>query len=169
MTACAAALLSLLFDGSIETFLSSLIGVQAVIVGFAFSVVFFLLSVPPAPGGHPDSVEDKLSLRKLEKLADELFANVSYFILVGMLGLASAVVLLAPDLPSFAASAINRPRPDGIDGFVRGLSLAGRYFFLFATAFLTLESGYTFARTVGRVWFLFSERTRLVNTHPSRT
>ena len=161
--------LATLFTGDITAFVGSLITVQAVLVGFAFSVIFFILSTPPAETLNRDSIEDRHAVRRAEKLANELFSNVSYFTLVGMAALASSIALLAPDLPTFLARALAKARFEMSLAPALVASSVGRFILLFTTALLTIESAYTFARTVGRVWFLFSERARLSGRYPSRT
>lgn len=161
--------LAIVFTGDVATFLSSLITVQAVLVGFAFSVIFFLLSVPETKALNPDSIEDQLAARKAETLSNELFSNVSYFTLVGMIGLSAAIALLAPDLPSFLLQTSRRLQLNGSSAAAETASKAGRIALLFATSFLTIESGYTFGRTIGRVWFLFTERARLSGRQSSRS
>ena len=151
--------------------LSATITVQAILIGFSFSVMFFLvqncspphreLTIESSPSREP-SLENQLDEEQVQLLSKELFWNISYFNLVAFASLVAAIFLMMPNI----WSGFDRVLPDLVEIggqkpnyqlLARSSSYIGQWVF----ALLIIESGYTFVRTVGRVNFLFEQRMGL--------
>lgn len=166
----AAGVLSLFAHANHESFLNAILSIEAILVGFSFSVMFFLLSEERAVDQDDAALETGIRRKKLHTLSREIFYNVSYFNLVSILCVLIALILL---LPSYSLGPQNFLTQLsfflGIDFFssaklglvmsevvpiISWLLWTCLYFFL-------AQSIFTLIRTVGRVHFYFSEKIAL--------
>jgi hypothetical protein len=162
------ALLALLLATPTSDFIDSVITVQSILVGFAFSVLFFIVSsdrVTDIPG---PSLENKARLARLNKLSDELFYNVSYYTAVNVVSLMIALSFRFPGLSNFGNTILEFDMSSMVSPFLKAkvdnlLILTG-YIYEFFFFLLLIESGYTFYRIVVRVNFYFTEKRRLSMT-----
>jgi hypothetical protein len=174
LIAIASVALCWLLQRQSETFLNAVLTAQAILVGFSFSVLFFLLSnaeISPAP---EESIERKLKRKKLATLAKELFHNVSYFNLVAICSVVLSLLLLlsGPDLTvwkciveTISTYAVNVPTSVNLWASramtaAQTLAAACLYFCLF-------ESAFTFFRTVVRVSYYFEQKLGLIENQKS--
>lgn len=147
--------------------LSATITVQAILIGFSFSVMFFLVqdasSSRKAPvsshGVVSDSLEKQLDEEQIDLLSKELFWNISYFNLVAFLSLLFAVALMLPNVWENIIRIVSlipyvELNSDRFLVAARVSAFAAQWIF----ALLVIESAFTFVRTVGRVSFLFEQR-----------
>lgn len=160
-----ALLLAILFFRGISPFLGGVITIQAILIGFSFSVMFFLVSSggSGSPRGLDESVsiEDALRRDQAIKVAGEIFSNLAYFNLVCLFCLATALVLMLPPL-SASSWWVNIVPPKPIflselfhwSGYLVWISCVWLFYFL------VIESAFTFLRITGRINFLFSEKIR---------
>jgi hypothetical protein len=170
-TSVASAVAATCIDHDFKDFLNGVITVQAILIGFSFSVMFFLMSSTSAPETDQDteeshdnfssSRESKIRKKRLSKLSKEIFYNVGYFNMSAMACLALALVILLPDhsdtiwkLVSFPANNFKELILKIYTPIIYALSIIVRFSFFF----LLLESGFTFSRTVGRVNYLFEQK-----------
>lgn len=152
--------LSALVGRASNEFLSGALSAQAILVGFSFNVLFYLVANRLTRPVIFDSIEHELRFERLSKLSDEVFDNVTYFNLVAISSALVALLLLLSasntfeqhlhDVAEFAA----RHSRTQLLGFAwaKCITLTGA---LAALIFLLLESVFTFVRTVGRVRFYF--------------
>lgn len=141
-------------------FLAGALSAQAILVGFSFNVLFYLVANRLSKPATYASIEHELRFERLSKLSDEVFDNVTYFNLVAISSaLASLLLLLIgsdnfdSNLHKIAAFVTERTQIDRV-----ALSWAkwgASAFGLSVLIFLLTESIYTFLRTVGRVRFYF--------------
>lgn len=162
ISACCA----LLFGGNSDKFLNGVITVQAILIGFSFSVMFFLLSenmalVPPSGS----SIEKGIKTSKLLKLSKEIFYNISYFNIVAIGCLTSALLLLLPNatIHLFAFLQVSGKWACRAHDALYIAGVAVNILILFVFYFLLIESAYTFVRTIGRVNYLFEQKILLRN------
>lgn len=154
-------------------FLNAVITAQAILVGFSFSVLFFLLSNSDIQALPGESIERSLRRAKLNKLCREIFHNVSYYNFVSIISVVLSLL--------FMSEHPNRKFICGILSFInKFISLDTSYafeliryswsflyiivgFFLYASL---AESIYTFFRTTLRVGFYFQEKLKLTDAAP---
>ena len=141
-------------------FLAGALSAQAILVGFSFNVLFYLVANRLTKPAAYASIEHELRFERLSKLSDEVFDNVTYFNVVAIVSAVAALGLLLigsddfnANLHKAAAFIEGRTRITGsalnwANYVVRSVGLA-------ILAFLLTESIYTFLRTVGRVRFYF--------------
>lgn len=152
--------LTLMINGDLKDFLAGVIPVQAILVGFSFSVMFFLMSAAGAVEPvQRVSLENELRTKRLVRLSAEIYHNISYFNLCAMVCLAASLILLAPD----ASEGIRHMLSAGGEAKKWGNLLSnlwgeGTVCMRWILFFLLLESGYTFARTASRVNYLFEQK-----------
>lgn len=158
-----AAIFSVLCPISSTEALSAAITVQAILIGFGFSVMFFLVQdTRPPSGDHSGdniSLERELDNEQVELLSKELFWNISYFNMVAFASLIVALSLMIPNVWDRAQVIVDRAPWEALE--VVDLSVPALIFPAAAQFLLMLfglESGFTFVRTVGRVNFLFEQR-----------
>lgn len=162
------ATVAIILDKEFKDFLNGVITVQAILIGFSFSVMFFLMSAAGVRASRvlaePMSLEAQLREEKLENLSREIFHNVAYFNLVAMACLAIALVILLPNGSDVIWIFLKTLKVDWFNHISRpyGAVLAVvepgvRAAFLF----LLIESAYSFARTTGRVNYLFGKRLEI--------
>jgi len=148
--------------------LGALLTVQSILIGFSFSVMFFLLSGSIPEIKDNGSIESDLKRKRLTKLSKELFYNVSYFNVIAISSVVLALLLLLPnfDTRSFLEWVQNHSELQFWTEAQWRAKFALVADYLFPTleflliAFLA-ESLTTFARTVGRVSFYFERRLKL--------
>lgn len=157
------ALLGAFVDTDMQDLLDGVITVQSILIGFSFTVMFFLVSKDPlpVPPSEDCSIEGDLKGIRINKLSQELFYNVSYFNVVAISCVAMAVFMMMPNESIFAWSVITR-LPEGLLGKITSVYSVFIVVFLsilrFAFFFLLIESAYTFARTTARITHLFEEK-----------
>lgn len=150
--------------------LSATITVQAILIGFSFSVMFFLVQDASDKSSdksnekfkQPDcnySLEKQLDNEQINLLSKELFWNISYFNVISFLSLVVALAMMLPNIFGNVFRLFSKMNFLNIDWqpFVLAVNIsafiAQWIFFLLIT-----ESAFTFVRTVGRVSFLFEQR-----------
>lgn len=166
----AAGIFALLEHTKYERFLSAILSVEAILVGFSFSVMFFLLS----ENGHVDYddkiLEHKARSEKLSKLSKEIFYNVSYFNLMSIFSVFTALLLLLPNYELKSESylymllqvtgfdmPINMKLQEAI-GTISSVVI----WLLWTCLYVFLaQSLCTLVRTIARVHFYFSEKIAL--------
>ncbi len=153
-----AALLTTAFQDNLSTFITAVTAVQAIVLGFAFNVMFFLMSDAP-PSQTYESIEDKLRTSHVFKLKRELFYNISYFILVAMASLLLAFLLLMPSGWGIIGHVmIPLPLSKLARSVGRWTQITAFLLILLGFYASTLESAVSFVRVVGRVNFLFERK-----------
>ncbi len=155
----------LVFQKLDKDFIAAILTVQSVLLGFSFSVLFFLVSGPTSHNATDLSLEKKYQANKLDTLANELFYNVAYYNTITIANVIVALVFLLPtlDLPSFLNnydfyqcmySSVIAPNKTVFSNVWER--------FVVSVFFCTFtESIYTFYRIVRRVNFYFSEKLAL--------
>lgn len=147
-----------------DTVVSSVITVQSILVGFGFSVLFFLVSSERENEEEAKSLEDKARRKRLNVLSDELFFNISYYNIATFLSVLLAL-LFAFDISgisSFAdaistAMSVQDETLDKANGY---LDIAHR-FLISIFYFVLIESVFTFYRIVIRVNFYFDQKRKV--------
>ncbi|WP_313576594.1 hypothetical protein [Brevundimonas sp.] len=161
-SAIVAALISVSTQGPLNDLLAGTITVQAILIGFGFSVMFFLASgYNTEEKAKRNSIEDEIKEERLLKLSKEIFYNISYFNLVAMTSLAFAILLLLPSAKDAFTSVLSLAGATNAPALMKiyNISNAILYFSIVACFyFTTIESGYTFGRMVGRVGYLFEQK-----------
>ena len=76
--------------------IGSILTVQSILMGFSFSVLFFLMSGNNRQSKDDEAIETKNKIRRLNKLSKELFFNVSYFNFLAIFSVLFSLVLLLP-------------------------------------------------------------------------
>lgn len=150
--------LAFLLTDKLTDFINSINTVASILLGFGFSVLFYIASSKDDQSSPDSSLEQKNRARRVNALSRELFHNVSYFVMTASAGLAFAMIVIAPEAQGewFTKTALPflaKLTPDASD-YLWWTSLAVRSVFFF----FILEAAYTFARIVGRVNFLFEEK-----------
>jgi hypothetical protein len=150
--------LAFLLTEELTDFINSINTVASILLGFGFSVLFYIASSKEDQSPPDSSLEQKNRARRMNTLSRELFHNVSYFVMTASAGLAFAMIVIAPNSQGdwFEESALpylNTLNPKASE-YLWWVGLGIRSIFFF----LIIEAGYTFARIVGRVNFLFEEK-----------
>lgn len=154
--------LAFLLTDKLTDFVNSINTVASILLGFGFSVLFYIASGKDEESFSSSSLEQQNRSRRVNQLSRELFHNVSYFVMTASAALAFAMIVIAPEAQGdwFSKNAIPillKITPKASDYlWWFGLSIRSVFFFLI------IEAAFTFARIVGRVNFLFEEK--LTNT-----
>ncbi|OCP17037.1 MULTISPECIES: hypothetical protein [unclassified Ensifer] len=152
--------IAFLLTDNLTDFVNSINTVASILLGFGFSVLFYIASGNEGTVSSDASLEKKNRMERIRDLSKELFHNVSYFVMTASAALAVAMVVIAPEAQNdwFAKRVLPcllEITPKASD-YIWWLQLVIRSAFFF----LILEGGYTFARIVGRVNFLFEEKLK---------
>lgn len=158
--AIASPVIGFLLTEHLTDFINSINTVASILLGFGFSVLFYIAGGNENLEPKEESLEKKNRNERIRKLSKELFHNVSYFVMTASAALAFAMIVIAPEaqndwfnkqaLPYFVNIA-----PQAGD-YIWWIHLGVRSIFFF----FILEGGYTFGRIVGRVNFLFEEKLK---------
>jgi uncharacterized membrane protein len=156
------------FSAPSSNFITIIVTIYAILIGFSFNVLFYLLSIDKLKVSEKiDSLEIKGRITRLNRLNDELFYNVSYFNLVSVGVLILALVFFAfesrtPRLAEQAISALGGRRLyDNIDDFLVSIRLIFMSAYRVIMYFLLVESLFSFLRSTFRISFYFEERRTL--------
>jgi hypothetical protein len=167
-TAAVSILLAVMFSAIDDSFVNAVLTVQSILVGFSFSVLFFLLSGAEIKSVSKGSIEQKQKVKKLKTLSEELFYNVSYYNLVAISSVLVALLYLLPDMdrsskiPTMVLELVTSMT--GSQDVLSWFSSIGTWVEVavrFILYFLVIEGMYTFWRTVRRVSFFFAEKLSL--------
>jgi hypothetical protein len=158
-------LASILFDDLGDSFLNSVLAVQSILIGFSFSVLFFLVSGSISISEQEYSREKKYRIERLNTLATELFYNVAYYNTVSIFSVVLALLFLLPNFSIFSSvlenslfqSLLEKLPPDTLEK----MQDIGSRFLTLIFVFLFSDSVFTFFRIVRRVNFFFSEKLSL--------
>lgn len=157
---------SVLFRNELGSFFGSVAAAQSILVGFSFSVMFFLLSseVVTAPNDAA-SLEKKQKYEKLNKLCEELFYNVSYFNLVAIACVIVSLFLMLPPpafgiLSQFAGDLSGVDVGSAFSQFWSHAKFVTQSSLLFLFYLLMLESFSAFYRTALRVSYFFEQKLK---------
>lgn len=142
-------------------FLAGALSAQAILVGFSFNVLFYLVANRLTAPSKWQNMEHELRFERLSTLSDEIFDNVTYFNLVAIMSAVGCLALLLIGSERFVANISNAIDWLGAVSHsdmtvARDLCRFGRSMLLSGLLFLLVESVITFTRTVGRVRFYFS-------------
>lgn len=145
-------LIILVFCRPGDALISGTITVQSILIGFCFSVMFFITSSKDDGGNKKNKkeekegiIEDKIKKERIDKLTVELFYNVSYFSIVSIANLAVSLSLLLPNLEV----------KDGTLQQYLNLSATALYFMFYITI---IEAGYSFVRIILRINYFFHQK-----------
>jgi hypothetical protein len=167
-TGAVSILLAVMFSAIDDSFVNAVLTVQSILVGFSFSVLFFLLSSAEIKSVTEGSIEQKQKVKKLRTLSEELFYNVSYYNLVAISSVLVALLYLLPDMdrsskiPTMVLDLVTSMA--GSQDVLSWFSSIGTWVEVavrFILYFLVIEGMYTFWRTVRRVSFFFAEKLSL--------
>ncbi|HBS25578.1 MAG TPA: hypothetical protein DD827_00380 [Gammaproteobacteria bacterium] len=167
-TGAVSVLLAVMFSAIDDSFVNAVLTVQSILVGFSFSVLFFLLSGAEIKSVTEGSIEQKQKVKKLKTLSEELFYNVSYYNLVAISSVLVALLYLLPDMdrsskiPTMVLKLVTSMA--GSQDVLSWFSSIGTWVEVavrFILYFLVIEGMYTFWRTVRRVSFFFAEKLSL--------
>lgn len=142
-------------------FLGGALSAQAILVGFSFNVLFYLVANRLSKPHTFVGMEHELRFERLSKLSDEIFDNVTYFNFVAIFSAIVALILLlfasdnlAKNLHHVATFVTAKT------GITQNALSWSKWtvsaFGLSLLMFLIAESVYTFLRAVGRVRFYFT-------------
>ncbi|MNS64714.1 hypothetical protein D3C72_978510 [compost metagenome] len=157
-----AGFISVSAQGPLKDLLAGVITVQAILIGFGFSVMFFLASgYSDAKKTKKDSIEDEIKEERLSKLSKEIFYNISYFNLIAMISLLMAIFLLLPSAKKAFTAIISLAGAANAPALTVAYDISNAIIYFAIVSFFyfaTIESGYTFGRMVGRVGYLFEQK-----------
>lgn len=160
-------LLSWILGTPSDEVVSSVITVQSILVGFGFSVLFFLVSSAKEDLSASATIENKLRKERLNKLSDELFFNISYYNLATFFSLLLALLFAFDIAPMKLISLSFVNSFDFLETTKDRLEISVKYFHHLLIAifyFILLESIFTFYRIVVRVNFYFDQKRKLTST-----
>ncbi|SIP96536.1 hypothetical protein SAMN05880582_101193 [Rhizobium sp. RU20A] len=153
-------ILGFLLNDNLTDFINSINTVSSILLGFSFSVLFYIAEGRQDPIPEDYSLEKRNRIENIRELSKELFHNISYFVMVSSAALATSMVVIAPEAQNDWFNKIILPKladitPEAAE-FMWWLQISIRSVFFF----LVLEGGYSFGRIVGRVNFLFEEKLK---------
>lgn len=155
-----------------DSVVSSVITVQAILAGFGFSVLFFLVSSEQEDESSTKSIEDSIRKVRLNKLTTELFYNISYYNVVTISSVIVAL-FLSFNMPDFRVKILDPiafyhvlwhgyPNFTNIINYTFDKIVAFIHIFVVVIFyFLCIDSVYTFYRIIFRVNFYFLQKRKI--------
>ena len=164
-------ILAIVFCNISKDFLNAILTIYAILIGFSFNIVFYLLSINKTnPDLIKDSLERQNKIEKINKLTDELFYNVSYFNIISILVTITALLFFLADSQNSELWTYFEDIEIIKELIVKWHSSL-HYTKIFAILiykalfyFVIIESMGSFLRTIGRVNFYFQEKLKLQNS-----
>ena len=161
-------LFAILFCQLNKDYLNALITIYAILIGFSFNVLFYLLStnkIQASPG--TTSLEKQLKIEKLNKLSNELFYNVSYFNIVSLSLVVTSLVFFIVDsrIPQFfrhiGEISFIKPISSEIEPYLIYVRVIILFIYRLMLYYLIIESLFSFTRAIERVTFYFRQKLLL--------
>lgn len=156
-----AILFSIAFSSVSDALIQSTLTIYSILIGFSFSVLFHLISNrKPNQNGQGQSQETKLRSERLAKLHDEIFYNVSYFIL-------SSLILILAVLAFYIVGSVDLCLVEALKNWDKAQAISNTLDFTLAammSAFLVvfyytmLDTAFCFIRIVGRITHYFQKK-----------
>jgi hypothetical protein len=151
-----------------EEAINASIAAMSIVLGFAFSVLVFFATQDPLSIRGEVARERRLAKDRANKLADELFDNITYFVYSALsFVVISCILLFLEGEESVGARLVDTVFNDSsltyiktIKSVVSGTNDILLRFVKFLMILTLLESVYTFFRTVRRIVFYFEERRK---------
>ncbi|HUD30313.1 MAG TPA: hypothetical protein VMQ93_15700 [Novosphingobium sp.] len=149
---------------SVELY-SSFISAQSILVGFSFNVMVYLASTDALRADDPSVLEDVAKVKKLNRLAEEIHTNLSYFNLVALLSIFVSLLLTLSKAYDADTAVLASWVGEGYRLLVSkaaGVIVTVIKSSLIWLAYATLlESLATFVRVTKRVTYFFAEKRKL--------
>lgn len=142
-------------------FLAGALSAQAILVGFSFNVLFYLVANRLTVPSRWFDIDHELRFERLAKLSDEIFDNVTYFNIVAIASVVACLALLLIGSDAFNANlrfvcSVQKIRAYIDTDLLVIVAKVMRALLLAILLFLLIESVSTFVRAVGRVRFYFT-------------
>ncbi len=151
-----------LFPKVDSDFIDNALTIYAILIGFSFNILFFLLSVTKKEKITTNFLEDQNKAKKIHKLGKELFHNVSYFNLVSISLILIAITYnLCKGYETEILSYVSKYVSDEYSKSLRCVASYTQNTIFYA---LLVESTYTFIRTLSRVSFYFDKKIKFEET-----
>ncbi len=156
-------------DAFNDNIMMGIITVESILMGFAFNVMIYIASQDALTSDISKFRESKIKAQNLNVLADEIFANLSYFITICLFCAVISILWISfksgDDLILMAQAVVSyiskSPALLELANWVfLGINFIWK-FLLFGTA---IESVLSFNRLVRRVTYLFQERRKLLSS-----
>ncbi|HYW14676.1 MAG TPA: hypothetical protein VE891_00790 [Allosphingosinicella sp.] len=164
-----AALSAWTFNDKSENLYMSIIAAQSILIGFSFNVMIFLGSNPNIKIPPNASLERKGKIRKLNLLSSELFFNLSYFNLVAIISVVTALLLLASPMAKSTVIHVQAflvetgLDPSNLKEYIGFIVLWVRTALLFTLYYLIIDSLSSFFRIVKRASYYFETKMALAD------
>ncbi|GGB21855.1 hypothetical protein [Allosediminivita pacifica] len=147
-----------------DTVVSAVITVQSILVGFGFSVIFFLVSSERENEDGANGIEDRIRRKRLNTLSDELFFNISYYNVVTFFSVTLSLLFAfnIDGVSSFAGGVVaDLDIQGGVKDNLRQYVEWAHHILIAFLFFVLLESVFTFYRIVIRVNFFFDQKRKV--------
>jgi hypothetical protein len=167
-----AILCAMLFHAPEPSLIRVVITVLGILSGFSFSILFFIANnANPLVVTEGTTLEHRNKIRRSRTLTDEIFFNVSYFIMITVMTIILSVILMLP-VENFLKAAqqvwiwVTDLIPDIQEwqGWLQSSITFLRFLLQFAFWIFLIEAVLTFLRILKRIGFLFSERLEIQKT-----
>lgn len=162
-----AVILTIIFFQISSGLISAVLTVYAILTGFSFNVILYLIANPNKVDTETASIENELTVTKLKKLRKELVFNVSYFNTISLLIIVISLFYFLIDIRTHEAFMIFleedylkdllKSNADKITSFMK----FGAFVYAFLLYSFIIESIHTFTRTIVRVNFYFNKQATL--------
>ena len=153
--------LALVFSNLVTGFLDIVLSVYAILTGFGFNILFYLLNYQSKEDG--ESLEKQIITEKVNKLTKELFFNVAYFNLVSVLLIILCMCFYILDsadngILSLALEYFDKlDLPDFFEKNFNYLEVGVKFSYGFFFYYLLIESMCTFIRITARAFYMFQK------------
>ena len=156
-----ALVLTALFNKIDKDLINVVLTIYSILIGFSFNILFYLITLNKKTNFQQKiSIEKQLKLKKINRLSEELFYNVSYFNIISIL-----LILISLSFFVFESANINiiisNFEIEITDVFIKYIKFISSLTYAFIFYVALTESIYTFIRTIGRVSFFFDETLKM--------
>lgn len=151
-----------LFPNIDSDFIDNVLTIYAILIGFSFNILFFLLSSSKKGEIISHFLEDETKAKKIKKLGKELFHNVSYFNLTSISLILIAITYnLSKGYKVEILNYVSEYMPDNYFQTLSCITFHTQNIIFYA---LLIESTYTFIRTLSRISFYFDKKIKFEET-----
>ncbi len=162
-----AVVFALIFSQLNTSFLSVILSIYAILIGFGFNILFYLLNFQKKV--DDSSLEKEVLSEKINKLSSELFYNVAYFNLISVfLIILCLVFYLGKSLDGEVCQFIFEyyqliPYSEKALTFLKAIKTIASFLALVCFYYLIIESLFTFMRITSRAFYMFKKLIEPVN------